>query len=63
MQMIIHFMIITDGILGEGSSREMLHINHGYGQQEIMKLILLLNLEIHASIQMAGKGVPKSEQK
>lgn len=44
MQMIIHFMIITGGILGEGSSREILHINHGYGPQEIMKLILLLNL-------------------
>ncbi|KAL1060533.1 hypothetical protein V6Z11_1Z090400 [Gossypium hirsutum] len=29
--------MISDGIHGEGLLRELLHINHGYGQQEITK--------------------------
>jgi hypothetical protein len=48
MQMTIHFMTTTGGIHGEGSQREMLLINLGYGQQGIMRLILLLIL--YASI-------------
>lgn len=44
MQMIIHFMITPVGILGEGSLREMLLINLGYGLQEIMNSILFLIL-------------------
>lgn len=39
MLMTILFMITLDGILGEGSSREMLLINHGFGPQGITKLI------------------------
>lgn len=44
MQMIIHFMTTPVGILGEGSLREMLLINLGYGLQEIMNSILFLIL-------------------
>lgn len=44
MQMIIHFMTTQGGILGEDSRREMPRINLGYGQQEIMNLILILKL-------------------
>jgi len=32
---------MLDGILGEGLHKEVLHINHGFGLHETMKLILL----------------------
>ena len=44
MRMTIHFMTTPDGIPGEGSLRELLPINLGFGLQEIMKLILPQNL-------------------
>ncbi|BBH09357.1 hypothetical protein Prudu_021828, partial [Prunus dulcis] len=40
MQITTQIMIMSGGIHGEDSPREVLHINPGYGLQGIMKLIL-----------------------
>lgn len=49
MQMTIHCMTTTGGIHGEGSQREMLHINLGYGLLAIMRSIMLRNLYVFIS--------------
>ncbi|XWS25843.1 hypothetical protein CRYUN_Cryun27aG0101800 [Craigia yunnanensis] len=52
LEMPYHFTTTPDGILGEGLWREMLHINPGYGPQEIMKLILFLKYSyVHHHIE------------
>lgn len=50
MQTIMNFMIIEDGIHGEDLLKKVQRINLGYGQQEIMSLILLLRLEKHSPL-------------
>lgn len=44
MRITTQIMITLGGILGEGLQKGVLLINHGYGLQETMKLILLQKL-------------------